>query len=97
MLALLPLRLCSSRHKSTSHWLLFSFLSQWQMQQRLDRIRNCRLQRVEIKNHISRWLQAVSELLSQHVLQHYDKFVAGINEVARVEEDLVAAYKTCKA
>ena len=43
------------------------------------------------------WLQAVSELLSQHVLQHYDKFVAGINEVARVEEDLVAAYQTVKA
>ena len=39
----------------------------------------------------------MSELLSQHVLQHYDKFVAGINEVARVEEDLVAAYQTVKA
>ena len=31
------------------------------------------------------------------MLQHYDKFVAGINEVARVEEDLVAAYQTVKA
>ena len=39
----------------------------------------------------------MSELLSQHVLQHYDKFVAGIDEVARVEEDLVAAYQTVKA
>ena len=40
--------------------------------------------------------QAVSELLSQHVLQNYDKFVAGIDEVSRVEEDLIAAHKTAK-
>ena len=40
--------------------------------------------------------QAVSELLSQHVLQNYDKFVAGIDEVIRVETDLVAAHKTAK-
>ena len=40
--------------------------------------------------------QAVSELLSQHVMQNYDKFVAGINEVSRVEVDLLAAHKTAK-
>jgi hypothetical protein len=32
--------------------------------------------------------QVVSELLSQHVLQNYDKFVAGIDEVGLVEQDL---------
>ena len=40
--------------------------------------------------------QAVSELLSQHVLQNYDKFVAGIDVVGKVEEDLIAAYQTAK-
>ena len=38
----------------------------------------------------------MSELLSQHVMQNYDKFVAGIDEVGRVEHDLIAAYKTAK-
>lgn len=38
----------------------------------------------------------MSELLSQHVLQNYDKFVAGIDEVGKVERDLVAAYQVAK-
>ena len=29
-------------------------------------------------------------------MQNYDKFVAGIDEVSRVEQDLVAAHKTAK-
>ena len=66
------------------------------MQRRLDRSKPI-IKRPVMETNISCWLQAVSELLSQHILQHYDKFVAGINEVARVEEDLVAAYETCKA
>jgi hypothetical protein len=40
--------------------------------------------------------QVVSELLSQHVLKNYDKFVAGIDEVGLVERDLVSAYDTAK-
>lgn len=39
----------------------------------------------------------MSELLSQHVLQNYDKFVAGIDEVGLVEQDLVSAYATAKS
>ncbi|BDA42201.1 probable Syndetin [Coccomyxa sp. Obi] len=42
-------------------------------------------------------LEVVSELLSQHVLQNYDKFVAGIDEVGLVEQDLVSAYATVKS
>ena len=38
----------------------------------------------------------MSELLSQHVLQNYDKFVAGIDEVGLVEQDLMSAYATAK-
>ena len=30
------------------------------------------------------------------MLQNYDRFVAGINEVHQVEQDLVAAHKTAK-
>lgn len=33
-------------------------------------------------------LQTVSERLSQHVLNNYSKFVAGVTEVASVERDL---------
>ena len=33
-------------------------------------------------------MQNVSEKLSQHVLRNYDKFVAGVGEVASVERDL---------
>ena len=33
-------------------------------------------------------VQNVSEKLSQHVLRNYDKFVAGVGEVASVERDL---------
>jgi len=29
-------------------------------------------------------------------MQNYDKFVAGIDEVGRVEHDLIVAYKTAK-
>lgn len=43
-----------------------------------------------------RCTKAVSELLSQHVLQNYDKFVAGIDEVGKVKEDLIATYQTAK-
>lgn len=32
--------------------------------------------------------QVVSEKLSAHVLQNYDKFVSGVNEVVCVERDL---------
>lgn len=39
----------------------------------------------------------MSELLSQHVLQNYDKFVAGIDEVGLVEQDLVSAYALAKS
>lgn len=42
-------------------------------------------------------LQVVSELLSQHVLQNYDKFVAGIDEVGLVEQDLLSACATVKS
>lgn len=30
------------------------------------------------------------------MMHNYDKFVAGIDEVSRVEQDLVAAHKTAK-
>lgn len=33
-------------------------------------------------------VQTVSERLSQHVLNNYSKFVAGVTEVASVERDL---------
>ena len=33
-------------------------------------------------------LQVVSEMLSRHVLQNYDKFVAGVNEISAVEGEL---------
>lgn len=41
-------------------------------------------------------VQVVSEMLSQHVLNNYDKFVAGIDEVGLVENHLMAAYATAK-
>ncbi len=37
-------------------------------------------------------LQAVTEKLSAHVLENYDKFVAGVNEVVCVEQDLQVIY-----
>lgn len=37
-----------------------------------------------------RCAQVVSERLSQHVLDNYSKFVAGVTEVASVERDLQA-------
>ena len=49
-----------------------------------------------MRTGLLRCTKAVSELLSQHVLQNYDKFVAGIDEVGKVEEDLIAAYQTVK-
>ena len=33
-------------------------------------------------------LQVVSEMLSRHVLQNYDKFVAGVNEISAIEGEL---------
>jgi hypothetical protein len=41
-------------------------------------------------------LQVVSEKLSHHVIQNYDKFVAGVDEVMGVEADLAAAHVTTK-
>ena len=41
-------------------------------------------------------LQVVSEKLSHHVIQNYDKFVAGVEEVTGVEVDLAAAHVTTK-
>ena len=36
--------------------------------------------------------QVVSELLSIHVLKHYDKFVEGINQISEIEEGLQEAH-----
>ena len=36
-------------------------------------------------------LQVLSELLSQHILQNYDKFVAGIDSVSNIESELRTA------
>ena len=49
-----------------------------------------------MRTGLLRCTKAVSELLSQHVLQNYDKFVAGIDEVGKIEEDLIATYQTAK-
>ena len=38
----------------------------------------------------------VSEKLSQHVIDNYDKFVAGVDEVTQVEAHLQAAHVTAK-
>lgn len=37
-------------------------------------------------------LEVVSEKLSRHVMQNYDKFVEGVNEVTYVEEDLQVSH-----
>lgn len=41
-------------------------------------------------------LEVVSERLSRHVVVNYDKFVAGVAEVAAVEADVSAAHVTAK-
>ncbi|KAK9817254.1 hypothetical protein WJX72_011915 [[Myrmecia] bisecta] len=41
-------------------------------------------------------LEVVSELLSVHVLQHYDKFVEGINQISTIEEELQQAHIVTK-
>ena len=41
-------------------------------------------------------MQVVSEKLSQHVIDNYDKFVAGVDEVTQVEAHLQAAHVTAK-
>ena len=41
--------------------------------------------------------QVVSEKLSHHIIQNYDKFVDGVNEVIHVEEDLQASQKSTTA
>lgn len=38
----------------------------------------------------------MSEKLSAHVIHNYDKFVAGVNEVTRVEAEVQAAHVTAK-
>jgi hypothetical protein len=42
-------------------------------------------------------VQVVSEKLSHHIIQNYDKFVDGVNEVIHVEEDLQARRRDCLA
>ncbi len=42
--------------------------------------------------HLPDTIQVVSELLSIHVLKHYDKFVEGINQISEIEEGLQEAH-----
>ena len=68
----------------------------------LERDSACWFQKIGWSFKPSQWenglvLQVLGELLSQHILQNYGKFVKGIDSVSSIEEELRTALDTVAA